>query len=319
MKFIHEKSACCSARIIHFGGRRRQCIACQKTWRVHKAKRGRPKTRKQFNRLKKIFAEGFKVKQTASMKLKRSALYKRFAKDLEALIKSKRELDIPDEKLILIIDAQWKYFNGKLWTMYFLALKPVSSKTVIILDPIIRRGKESARVWNRIIGHVPLRVRKRIIALVSDGLRGVETIAEERRWLMQRCYFHLLSQLQKRRGKRASTPGRKVREKIFRLTKYALKESSNKRLNKLCKKLAELAKHEDCPKAMRMTVRDFLRRIDEFRCYIDHPQFNLPCTTNIMESINSLVVRRCGTVNTPKAWFRWALACIRFKSVFTCK
>jgi hypothetical protein len=320
MKFLHEKSKCCGAKIIRFGGKRRQCTLCKKTWRVHPAKQGRKPLRKQCRYLKKVFNHGFRVNQLSfNSRLSTDAVYKRFASSLDAVVSQKRTIRIRGDKLILIIDAEWQYFKSELWTLYFLAVKAVGTEKVIILDPALRRGKENAIIWNNVINQIPASVKKRIIAIVSDGIRGIENIAASNGWVLQRCHFHILSRLQKMRGKRASTYGRLVREEIYNSVKLILLETSTRRLDILCRRLAMLAQEDGCPKAMRMVVREFLRHLPNFRSYIDYPELQLPTTVNVMESINSFVRRKSITVNTPKSWHKWATACTRLKSKFICK
>lgn len=320
MKLLHKKSKCCGAKIIRFGGKRRQCVACKKTWRVHSAKRGRKTSRKQRSYLNKVFNHGFSVKQLAlHSNLSSDSIYKRFAKNLNMVVGQKRVIRIRGPKLILLIDAQWQYFRSDLWTLYFLSAKSINSETVVVFDPVLKQGKENSTAWNEVINQLPLSAKERIIALISDGIRGIETISLNNDWIIQRCHFHLLSILQKMRGKRASTTGRLIREEIYCSVKLALSETSTRRLNILCRRLAVLAKHDQCPKRMRMVVRDFLRRLPEFRSYLEYPDLNLPTTINVMESINSFVRRKARTVNSPKSWHKWAIACVRFKSKFTCK
>lgn len=320
MKIIQEKSKCCGAKIIRFGGKRRQCIACRKTWRVHPAKQGRRALRKRDNYLRKVFCQGFSIRQIASgSNLSVDAFYKRFHNNLDRIINQKRIIRVRGQKLILIIDALWQYFKGELWTLYCLSIKSAASQKVILLDPTLRLGKENATTWGHLINQLPSSVKRRIIAMVSDGIRGIETIVEDNSWIIQRCHFHLLSLLQKMRGKRAATPGRMIREEIYQSVKLALSERSEHRLDMLCKRLAFLAKNSQCPKRMKMMVRDFLRRLPEFRSYLAYPELNLPTTINVMESVNSLIRRRVRGVNSPKAWHKWATGAIRFKSIFTCK
>lgn len=320
MKLLHRKSQCCGAKIVRFGGKRRRCNACKKTWSERPAKRGPKPKRKQYNYLKKVFSHGFRVRQLSlNSRLSTDAIYKRFANNLNLVVKQKRIVRIRGSKLILVIDAKWRYFKKELWTLYFLAVKPTDSRTVTILDPILKRGKENSTTWEDIIDQLPASVKKRIIALVSDGIRGIENVAERNNWIIQRCHFHLLSMLQKMRGKRASTPGRLVREEIYNSVKLALSETSMRGLDIICRRLAVLAHKEGCPIRMKSTVRGFLRSLSEFRSYLDYPELNLPTTVNVMESVNSFVGRRTKTVRTPKSWRKWAIACIRFKSKFTCK
>ena len=320
MKILQEKSDCCRAKIIRFGGKRRQCVACKKTWRVHPAKRGRKVRRRQRNYLDKVFCHNFSVNQLAEhSSLSVDAIYKRFNRNLAELISGRRTIRVRGQKLILLIDAEWQYFKDKPWTMYFVSVKSVNSETVTIFDPLMRPGKENYSVWKEAIDQLPGSIKNRVIALVSDGIRGIETIAEDNGWIIQRCHFHLLLQLKKRRGKRAATPGRLVREEIYCSVRLALSETSKRRLNILCRRLAVLAVDDGCPERMKRIVRDFLRRFEEFRNYLNYPEYNLPTTTNVMESLNSFVRKKSGTVNSPQAWLRWTTATIRLKSKFICK
>jgi len=320
MKLIHEKSKCCAAKIIRFGGKRRQCTACRKTWRVHPAKSGRRTLRRSRNHLNKVFNHGFSVKQIAlHSRLSIDAVYKRFNNELKAVVNARRIIRIRGQKLILIVDAEWQLFKNGFWTLYCLSVKSTNSETVTVFDPVLKSGKENATDWNVVINGLPLSVKNRLVAVVSDGIRGFDAIAYENGWIIQRCHFHLLSMLQKMRGKRASTPGRQIREKIYQSAKLAITEISKRRVNVLCRRLAILAKHPLCPRRMRMVVRELLRHFPEYRSYLQHPEFNLPTTVNVMESVNSYIRRKARTVNAPNAWRKWAIAAIRFKSKFTCK
>lgn len=320
MKLLHKKSQCCGAKIVRFGGKRRRCVVCKKTWRIRPAKRGAKPRRKQYNYLKKVFNHGFRVKQLSlSSGLSVEAIYKRFSRNLNAIVRQKRIIRIRGPKLILVIDAEWHYFKKELWTLYFLAIKSTGSRKVVILDPILKRGKENTTIWESIFNQLPVLTKKRVIALISDGIRGIENVAARNNWILQRCHFHLLSMLQKMRGQRTTTPGRIIREEIFNSVKLALSETSIRRLNILCRRLAVLAHTKGCPARMKLTVRGFLRSRSEFRNYLDYPELNLPTTINVMESVNSFVREKTRKIKTPKSWRKWAIACARLKSKFTCK
>jgi hypothetical protein len=314
------KSSCCNAAIIHFGGRRRQCTGCKKTWRIRLAKRGRKVKRLQTNYLKQVFDKGLLVKQIdTNSRISIDAVYKRFSINLSKLTIKKRIVRIRGSKLILLIDAQWHYFDRKLWTLYFVAIKSSDEQNVILLDPVLRSGKENSSEWNQVFDNLPQGIKKRVVAVVSDGVRGIELLVSAHGWIHQRCHFHLLKRLQSMRGKRLSTTGRLTREEIYRLAKVALSEPSKTKLNIVCQELLFLAKDVYCPIRMKMVVREFIRRLAEFRSYLDYPDLNIPTTTNVMESVNSYTQKRSKTVKTPKAWHEWAIASVRFKSKFICK
>lgn len=320
MNILHKKSKCCNAKIVRFGAKRRQCTACKRTWRIYPAKRGPKPSRKQNNYLKKVFNHGFRIKQLFfSSRLSADTIYKRFAKNLNEATSKKRIIRVRGSKLILIIDAQWHYFKKELWTIYCLSIKSVDSETVTMLDPILKKGKESAASWNAMFDQLPVSLKNRVVVVVSDGIRGIEGVVENNGWIIQRCHFHLLSMLQKMRGKRSSTSGRLIREKMYQLVKATLSESSKYKLNNFCKRIEILSKEKDCPVRMRMVARDFLRKISEFRNYLTYPDLNIPTTTNVMESFNSFAREKAKTVNTPQSWHKWMIACARFKSKFTCK
>lgn len=320
MKLLQEKSACCQAKIIRFGGKRRQCVACKKTWRVHPAKRGRKVKRWQTEYLCQVLNHGLAVKHLAlHSRLSAEAIYKRFAKNLNAMLGQKRHYRLRGKRLVMVIDAEWQYFRGHLWTLYLVGVKPIGTKAVTILDPRLRPGKESTTCWAEIIDILPLPVKNRICALVADGIRGIEGVASRNHWILQRCHFHLLSTLQKMRGKRAATPGRLTREEIYSLVKSALSETDKQKLDKICRRLSALAEKNECPRKMRLTVHEFLRHLADFRSYLRFPKLHLPATTNVMESLNSFIRRKARTVNSPTAWHKWAKAAIRFKPKFTCE
>ncbi len=84
------KSECCNAKIIRFGGRRRQCVACDKTWSIRPARRGPKPRRKRCFYLDKVFNHGLRVKQLSlNSKLSAAAIYKIFAHDLDFIVRKK--------------------------------------------------------------------------------------------------------------------------------------------------------------------------------------------------------------------------------------
>jgi hypothetical protein len=319
MKILHEKSPCCRATIQRFGKRRRRCSSCGKTWSVWHRQRGPNRRRTNFNHFLKVFAEGYRVKNLTRADEKYSTVKKRFSRQLKRAVSTTVCNKINGDKLILLIDAQWHYFKKELWTLYLLAIKSIENNTVDIMDPILMFGKENSTNWKKIINCLPDDVKKRIVAMVSDGIRGINHIAESNNWILQRCHFHLLSMLQKMRGKRLSTPGRLVREEIFNSVKLLLTETSARRINLLRRRLQVLVKEEGCPKRMKYTVNGFLRDLAEFRSYLVKPELNLPTTINVIESVNSITRGKTSKINSPGSWLEWTTMAIRIHSKFNCK
>lgn len=323
MKVLQGKSDCCKAKVIKYGAKRRQCVSCKRTWSIRKKKRGRKEKRLNKKYIDTVFGDNMLVKNIEKFsQLSIKNIYKRFDKLIKDYTSEKRIIRIKGKKLIFLIDADWRYFKNKetnkkeLWTIYSIIVKPVHSEIGTILDPILIKGKESATKWIEIFNHkVPKGLKNRASVLVSDGVRGIERLAKENNLILQRCNFHILKELQKRVGKRKSTKGINTRKMIYDLIDESLKTTSQKNF----KKLRALSERKDCPKQMRMTVREFLRRHNDFRAYLHFPELNIPRTTSAVESLHSLYESKSAKIKTPEAWHRWCLAIARFKEKMNVK
>lgn len=317
MKLIQVKSKCCKAKVIKHGGKRRQCKACKRTWSVKKRKRGRKAKRISKKYVDKVFKDNMYVKNIEkTSKLKTKNIYKRFKKSLESFATEENKPHIKGDGFIFIIDAKSKYFKNKtnfqkeLWTIYSIVVKPIDSNEGHILDPILRKGKESATNWIRIFKEeVPENLKNKALVLVSDGLRGIEKLAEEYNLIHQRCNFHILKELRKRVGKRKTTKGRNIRKAIYELVDDALKTGSKENFPLLI----ALSEMEDCPKPMKMIIKEFIRRHGDFISYLRFSELNIPKTTNAVESLHALYESKTAKINTPKAWHRWCIAVARYK------
>lgn len=317
MKLIQVKSKCCKAKVIRYGGKRRQCKACKRTWSVRKRKRGRKAKRTSKKYVDKVFKDNMYVKNIEkTSKLKVKNIYKRFEKSLKSFATKENKKHIKGDGFIFIIDAKSKYFKDKsnskkeLWTIYSIIVKPTDSNEGYILDPILKKGRESTTNWIRIFKEeVPENLKNKAIVLVSDGLRGIEKLAKEYNLIHQRCNFHILKELRKRIGKRKTTKGRNTRKAIYELVDDALKTGSKHNFPMLI----ELSKREDCPKPMKMIVKEFIRRHSDFISYLRFPKLNIPRTTNAVESLHALYESKTAKINTPRAWYRWCIAVARYK------
>lgn len=319
MKILHAKSSCCLANVSRFGGRRRQCVSCHKTWRIRVKKRGRKRRRMNPLHLRKVLAEKMLIKHLVRKGTNYQALKKRFANSLKQLQVKKREIIINGEQLIAVVDAEIQCFNKQLWTLYLVAIRSTDSEVATVLDPRLLPGHESANDWGRVLDQLPVDIKNRLISVVSDGIRGLKSIVEERGWTIQRCHFHLLLAIQKSIGKRLTTTGRKTRKEIYQLVQELLINRNDQRVVILTKRLCQMAQRADCPRRLRYIVNGFCRELYDFRLYLKETLWNLPNTTNTIESSNSKIRFKTQKLNTPQAWHRWALAVIRLHPNFVCK
>jgi len=320
MKTVHVKSPCCQARAIRFGGKRRQCVKCRKTFRIRPKRRGRRRIRHAKRYIQYVFGRDLLVKHLARGTLALAAVQKRFQQALLAIVSKPRTMHVRGKSLSLIIDGRWHNFKDERWTMYFLTVKPVDRDEAVIFDPELRPGKESAATWSNIIETtIPPLMKNRIVALVSDGIAGGKGLARQFGWQQQRCHFHLLKELEKRRGKRKRLFGWTVREAIYQTVRQLLVCRIQTRKKLFVCRLQRLSERKECPKKVRMIVNDLLNNLPEFHLYLTHPEWNLPNTTGVMESLNSAIHAGVRKVRTPAGLLKWATAIIRSHSKFVCK
>ena len=319
MKTLHTKSLCCRGKIYRFGNRRRQCSICGRTWRIRRKKRGRKRNR--IN--KKLLTKTLIRRQSLNSQMRKNyssiaTLYQRFRKTLIWLSSQPRRYPPYSGQLILVGDGLWYRFKKKDWVLYLMALRPIQDSKAILLDPILLPGKENYQNWKQAIQTLPLPIKKRIKAFVSDGFRGSKKLSKENHWIHQRCHFHLMAQLQARRGRKKKLIGADIRETIYLIIRKVLEMPDGKHLKFLTIYLNQLANHPLCPKKMRMIIHEFLKELDSFRAYLLYPELNLPTTTNTIESTGKMIRKISRSLNTPRSLQLWTTAFIRFRPEITC-
>lgn len=136
MNILHGKSLCCQAKIYKFGGKRKQCSLCKKTWSIRQKKRGRKSKRINPDLLDKVLGKGMKVTHIADRKgsVGQSALSSRLKKAMKAKSRSNK---YPIGWLMLIADALWFELNGERWTLYLLAVRSTTGGLAYFLDPVL--------------------------------------------------------------------------------------------------------------------------------------------------------------------------------------
>ena len=226
----HEKSACCSAVVIRFGERRRQCVKCRKTWSVWKKKRGR-KSLRISPELAHRFVCTRLLPVRSGIKVTRHKKSYRLSKSRSFCAKNCPWPEIPKkESLIAIGDALVKYMEGSWHTWYFILLRPVESDIALALPWYHRKGTETSTGWKEAFDAVPKELLGRIMALVCDGHTGLVYEAKWRSWLLQRCHFHLIARIQSRRSKWKTSQHYEEGKHLYELVKGVLTETDEQKL-----------------------------------------------------------------------------------------
>lgn len=253
--------------------------------------------------------------------LSHRALSYRFHQAMRQYVAQPRNLNLPG-RLVLLVDGLYFRFNGQPWVLYLMALKPCNRNRALFLDPVLFPGREEISLWSEAINTIPVKVHKHIRGLVSDQIRGMPSLAARKGWILQLCHFHLISQLQGSRGRRKrKLVGRTVREALYQLTRQALELPDGPRLELVLRRLRKLVQQPMGSRVMRMVVREFLRRTDQFRAYRRHPELDLPTTTGTIEAMGRIVrdlMRQTRSIRSPHALQLWATALIRMHPSVTC-
>jgi hypothetical protein len=112
-----------------------------------------------------------------------------------------------------------------------------------------------------------------------------------------------------------------VRETLYRLTRQALELPDGARLQLVLKRLEGLVQKPMGSRVIRMVVREFLRRTEQFRAYRIYPELRLPTTTGTVEAMGRRVrdlMRQTRSIRSPQALQLWATALIRMRPRIMC-
>lgn len=316
MKHHTTNEACRHAQSIKYGGRRRQCVGCRTTWAI--------RAKKRTSDLERTFVERLTIAQQSRRSLvSANGLAKRHARSLASLCSRPWPHTIPRGPLILVMDAIWFRQGTTLHTVYLFGLRKVTGDTLHFLRPVLRLGHESQKWWRELIDGIPLQVRKRIVALVSDSFSGAGGIAKPYGWVFQRCQAHLLLRLETLCGDNKRTVGFwKGRQELKRLA-YALMNTENESTAAtLAIAFSQIGSDPQCPSRLSQIVTETLRYLHQYRaCYL-HPELRLPATTNALENTNGRirsVLNRSRGCRTPESLIRWITGFLWFNPTVTCR
>ena len=318
MNKLHEKSPCCRAKIYKFGGKRRQCSECKKTWTVWAKKRGVKPSRPNRNLLEKVLVKKRSLLSVGMTKnrLAKSSLSAKLAKAMQNCLSNIETPPPNPDNCILVVDAVWFQFKKVRWTLYLGAVRSVDGNKADILEPKLVCGRECHLGWRGYIDGLPEEIKQPIKAVVSDGFRGVDRIAKFNNWIVQRCHFHLISQLQVNRGRWKKMPDTPMREKVYQTVVKLLYTKESKQI--LEEHLRYLINKSNCPHRLKMIATEFLRHLHQFRSYLLYPELNLPATTNSIESLNKIIRTRCKHLCTPESLLLRVRTLLKIRKTVTC-
>lgn len=317
----HTKSSCCKVSVRRYGGRRRQCAKCLKTWRISKHKRGRKSKRRRYKLVERKILDNQSIrtqKKNYYPILSEQALYKRSQKCLNSISKKTRNYPKLCGRYILLADGAGYTIKDQEWTLYVFLLKPVKRNYAHILDPIMIKGKESFCNWQRAVDSIPGRIRKQIIAFVSDNFCASKGITGHYQWIHQLCHFHLIKELRRRRGRRKKLSDRSVRESVYAVIRRSLETNEPRETAALLKELKILYQHSECPFKFKMVIKEFFRARKRYLAYLTYPDLNIPKTNNASESLVNLMREKTKRLNSAEAVEQWAKATVRLKHKMIC-
>lgn len=256
--------------------------------------------------------------------LTRQATGHRFLSELRRqLIARQRQLE-PSSGSILICDALWCRFRNRLWVLYLMALRPIDSERAVFLDPLLSYGPESRTGWERAISTIPTDRRAEIRAFVVDNFAGCTTIAKQNGWVLQLCHFHIIATLRAKLGgiRRRDLKDRALRLEACRLLREALKTADHQQLEACLVGIKALHENGSLQWKIRNLLREFVRRIADFRAYRIHPHLALPRTTGSAESMVRVIrdlMRRTRNFSSPRAFRLWVTNYIRVRPEIICR
>src|SRR3989344_417748 len=321
MTTLHAKSPCCRGRIYLFGARRRQCAVCKRTWRIRKRARGRKRRRASEEFCVRYLRYAYKslAHYAHTHGLSSRVVRYRFQQSLNRFLKKTPWPRMSARgPLIVIADALMLHTEGRLSTLYLIALKPLRQNVALITPPYFGAARENDTCWLRAFAALPLCTTKRIICLVSDGKRGLRLTTKRYGWLLQRCHFHALGSFERRLSARGRTKDQGWILHTAVIT--VLRSRSERNVRRALQHLATLACRVKS-RMLRQMIKEFITHHASFRTYLRYPQYCLPTTTGSLESLNSLVrefLRRTRGFSSSHSLLQWISGFLKYTRRITC-
>lgn len=228
---------------------------------------------------------------------------------------------IPGGPLIAIADAMIEYIDKRPYTIYFILVRSIHGSQAFILPPLMLPGGELVSGWGQSFRGIPAEVFARIVALVCDGHQGLVCGSKRLGWLLQRCHFHLLARIAHNVSFGPSGKNRSLGIRIQKLVHVVL---YNKEISLVHEALDEIKviKKTITSRNFKTVLSGFLKHYDDYRTYLELPQFQLPSTSNTAEHLVGLVrdlQYRAHGFRTPDSLFAWVSGFCKYHKSVTCR
>lgn len=322
MSMQHAKSPCCREQIYHYGNRRRQCAFCRRTWRIRRKKMGRKRIRAAPASAIHYLAGTLSLSAHRALHKNQSRwkTLHRILRSRDAFLARARWMSPPDDTpLIAIADAIWQWIDGVHYVLHIILLKPLGSNRAIICVPLLRKGNESSG-WSPAFANLPPTWQKRIVALVCDGNSGLVSVAYQNKWLVQRCHVHLRRFLNNYLRTGPYSTRRMLAYETHALITTMLTCRDRMTVARGALRLREIY-HATKSHGIRKVISGFIKHLREYRTYLECPQYDLPTTTNAVESLNSMIrdlQRRVRGLRSPTSFLKWIHALLLNKKTIVC-
>lgn len=185
----------------------------------------------------------------------------------------------------------------------------------------MRAGGEVVLGWREAFSRIPHEVFDRISALICDGHGGLVYLAKKNQWLLQRCHFHVLASLEHSAscGPLNKIDGLGIR--IKNLVRIVLYQTNIDAVHLALDGLVRIKNTTKSPH-LKTTVSGFVKHFEDFRTYLNYPQYFLPTTSNTAEFLNSRIrdlQYRAKGFRTPQSLFAWINGLCKHIKSLTCR
>ena len=322
MTSYYSKSRCCNAVIIRYGGKRRQCTGCKKTWTIRPKRQGRKVIQSPPHLIVSYFNRAVSNVRALAKQCHwgRDRAQRMLARSLRKYVVYHNQdwmRFIPKhDRLIAVADGIWHRIGKGKITVYMILLRSVKSDRAIICPPVFLPGWEDRNGWEHAFASLPDAIRSRICSLVCDGHIALVALGRRKRWHIQRCHFHQIANLNMYLGSRNSVTAKTILALVRQLIITANPAVSREILAKL-----RYIRGTSKSRGVRRVLGGLETHYRDFQTYARHPHLSLPSTTNSAESCISGVrdlMRRCRGFRSWNAVCAWLTGYTIWKRSIQC-